>query len=212
MSIWHLSHFFKWIHHTWSGDVLQKQLRLNSFQSFSWGSPELSPHDFKQKCVSTNVSTVFPNWSSMLPCIYVNLSLLYLLENDPLYPDPTSNILVFPLVHPSIGDRAAISSMKWASPGHNRSIFFNRSEGLLCGKKPHNSSQGGAGSNRHVYLQNLTAWWRSNYQVASQLEKTCSFSNDGASTRLPGITPLPWSWSWTIELSQNPLPQVITLS
>ena len=74
------------------------------------------------------------------------------------------------------------------------------------------TSQGGAGSNKHVYLQILTAWWRSNYQVASQLEKTCSFSNDGASTRLPGITPLPWSWSWTIELSQNPLPQVITLS
>ena len=159
MSIWHFKSFFQMDppHLVWRRPSKTAATSTLS-QSFSWGSPELSPHDFKQKCVSTNVSTVFPNWSSMLPCIYVNLSLLYLLENDPLYPDPTSNILVFPLVHPSIGDRAAISSMKWASPGHNRSIFFNRSEGLLCGKKPHNSSQGGAGSNRHVYLQNLTAW------------------------------------------------------
>ena len=113
------------------------------------------------------------------------------------------HILVYRYSPFSWGQRA-ISSMKWTSPGHNRSICFNRGKGLLCGIKPLNTSQVFRG------ILCVCAWFVDS--LVGEIKLSSCFTTLEVSTRLIGFAPLPWSWSWTTELSQNPPPQVITLS
>ena len=108
------------------------------FLRFFWSVPSWLQ---TKKCSSTNISTICPNWSSMLRCKSLSSVSTWEWSSSTRIPH---HILVYRWSPFSWGQKA-ISSMKWTSPGHNRSISFNRGKGLLCGIKPLNTSQGGTG-------------------------------------------------------------------